>query len=222
MQGLCTCVPMWESGFHRCGFLRTLLMTAGYMERFPISAFEQADKQDITLILAGNGDAYARIVRRYQDWVASVMRRFTRDKQQLEELVQDVFVEVYTSLGNFKQGCPFPPWLRKIAVRVGYAFWKKKARTHAEVSIEELGDVFFEEGKLEASQAAEILHELLAKLPPRDRLVLTLHYLDELSVREVAEATGWSRIMVKVQLYRARGKLKRLADEVMGREDQRT
>ena len=63
----------------------------------------------------------------------------------------------------------------------------------------------------EPEKAAEILHALLEKLPPpRDRLVLMLRYIENRSIEETAELTGWTRTMVKVQAWRARNKLKKL------------
>ena len=59
-------------------------------------------------------------------------------------------------------------------------------------------------------QAAELVHHLLSKLPPRDRLVLTLRYLDQCSVSETAQRTGWSLSLVKVQTHRAKQKLKKM------------
>ena len=62
------------------------------------------------------------------------------------------------------------------------------------------------------AEAAAQVQAALEKLPPRDRLVLTLMYLEDLSIAEIAERTGWSRIMVKVQAFRARRKLRRLLE----------
>ena len=64
-----------------------------------------------------------------------------------------------------------------------------------------------------AAEAGELVHAVLAQLPPRDRLVLTLLYLDECSVAEAAQLSGWSKAMVKVQAHRARKKLKSLIEE---------
>lgn len=61
-------------------------------------------------------------------------------------------------------------------------------------------------------QAAELVHMLLSKLPHRDRLVLTLRYLEQCSVEETARRTGWSISLVKVQTYRAKQKLKKLLE----------
>ncbi len=63
---------------------------------------------------------------------------------------------------------------------------------------------------MEPEEAAEILHSLLDRLPPRDRLVLMLRYVEDRSVEETAELTGWTQTMVKVQAWRARNKLKKL------------
>jgi RNA polymerase sigma-70 factor (ECF subfamily) len=66
---------------------------------------------------------------------------------------------------------------------------------------------------VEADHAAELLHRLLAQMPPRDRLVLTLRYLDQCDVAETAQRTGWTRTMVKVQTLRARNKLRKLLEQ---------
>ncbi len=63
---------------------------------------------------------------------------------------------------------------------------------------------------IEPDKAGELLHQLLAQLPPRDRLVLTLRYLEQCDIEETAMRTGWSKTMVKVQNYRAKNKLKKL------------
>lgn len=62
-------------------------------------------------------------------------------------------------------------------------------------------------------QTADQLHDLLAQLAPRDRLVLTLLYWDGCNVADVAQQTGWSKTMVKVQAHRARKRLRRLLEK---------
>ena len=93
-------------------------------------------------------------------------------------------------------------------------FWKRrKRRVDREVALMDFdGPDPAGDADLEAAEAAETLHNLLGQLPPRDRLVLTLLYLEELSVAQAAEQTGWSRTMVKVQAHRARKKLKKLLE----------
>lgn len=174
---------------------------------------------DITLVnaaLSGDGDAYGTIVARYQATIAAQMRRFSRDLSLIEELTHDVFVEAYMSLATYRSVSPLIHWLRKIAVRVGYRYWKKLSRKAEQsvplsqtAALEQLV-VRDEPGELDAS---ETLGSLLDLLPVRDRLVLTLIYWDGCTTAEAAELAGWSHAMVKVQALRARKKLRKLIEE---------
>jgi len=177
-----------------------------------VCAMDSLDLSDVQGSLRGDGQAYARIVRRHQGQIAARMWRFTRDRDCLEELVQDVFVEGYINLRSFKGTGPFAHWLNAIATRVGYRFWKRqKRRAFRTISLQDVDvAVLARQERPDPRQAGEAVHALLEKLPPRDRLVLTLMYLEELPLAKVAEQTGWSLVMVKVQAYRARKKLKAL------------
>jgi len=179
-------------------------------------AASAVDLEDIRASLAGDGEAFARLVYRYQQPIAAYMWRFTRDRNQWEELVQEVFVEAYFSLPTYRAKAPLMHWLRRIATRVGYRWWKSRSRerSHASLSVRE-SDASVDDGRgvQDARQAADVVHALLARMPPRDRLVLSLMYLEECSVEEIARHTGWSRTMVKVQAHRARKKLKILLEE---------
>lgn len=170
------------------------------------------DDEDIHQAQQGDSDAFRRIMERYQGHVSKLLWRFTRDKNSHEELVQESFVQAYLSLHTYQARAPFAHWLSRVATRVGYRFWKQCKR-HAHVSIleddwEKLPETTSD--PMEPKQAAELIHHLLSQLPHRDRLVLTLRYLDECSVVETAERTGWSKSLVKVQTYRAKQKLKEL------------
>jgi RNA polymerase sigma-70 factor (ECF subfamily) len=117
--------------------------------------------------------------------ITKLMWRFSRDPGVCEELVQEVFVEAYLSLSSFRGEAPFLHWLRRIGSRVG---------------------------TIDPSVAAEVLHSLLARLPRADRLVLTLMYFEQCSTRDIAEQMGWSRAVVKMRAFRARRKLKTIAE----------
>ncbi|HVE13311.1 MAG TPA: RNA polymerase sigma factor, partial [Elusimicrobiota bacterium] len=165
------------------------------------------DDADARAARVGDGAAYGRIVRRHQGEIARRMWRFTRDPAAHADLVQEVFVNAYRSLESYRELAPFAHWLHKVAVRTGYAFWKAKAREPVLLDDEALGRLA--EPATDAAEAADVVHRALATLPPRDRLVLTLMYLEGRSQAEIAELAGWSVTMVKVQAWRARGKLKR-------------
>jgi RNA polymerase sigma-70 factor (ECF subfamily) len=171
-----------------------------------------ADRADITASLAANGEAYRRIVGRHQSSIARRMRRFAASASEIEELVQDVFVEAYFSLAKFSGRAPFEHWLNRIATRVGYAHLKQrlkwKKRSGDAQPLEQLASA----EPPSAAEAADALHHVLDRLGPRDRLVITLLHLENRTVAETASLTGWSQAMVKVQAYRARSKLRKLLE----------
>lgn len=205
--------------------LETVLAVLTEAVSRPLSAVApkpQADRADdeaadIRQSQQGDSEAYRRLMNRHQEHVGRIMWRFSRKRSVHEELVQDVFVEAYFSLSTYRQRAPFEHWLARIATRVGYRYWKEKARRKERepFSVEQWDDLATEEDVLDALEpehAANLLHRLLERLPPRDRLVLTLRYFEECDVAETARRTGWTKTMVKVQTLRARNKLRALIE----------
>ena len=176
----------------------------------------EKDRLDIIASLNGDGEAYSQLVQRYQGHVAAQMWRFTRDPIVLEELVQDVFVDAYFSLKGFRGQAPFLHWLRRIATRVGYRYWKSRARKREreEAFTESILKLTMAPDNLTSFEAAEAVYDLLAELPAQDRLILTLFYFEECGTEEIAARTGGNRTLVKVRLHRARKKLKGILSEL--------
>jgi RNA polymerase sigma-70 factor (ECF subfamily) len=192
-------------------FPRGLLSSFAVRTEARSDHMSETDAQDVKGTLQGDGNAYARIVERYQQHVGQLMWRFTRDRGLHAELVHDVFVEAYFSLKSYREKSPLEHWLARIATRVGYRFWTQRDKQRQQI---EWAATLSEEPHAPGNDLdnAEEVHLTLAQLPPRDRLVLTLMYLDQCSVEETAERTGWTRTMVKVQAHRARGKLRKILE----------
>ncbi|MEM7264230.1 MAG: RNA polymerase sigma factor [Planctomycetota bacterium] len=169
-----------------------------------------SDVDDVAAALGGDHGAFERIVARYQSTMTTQMLRFSRERSVVESLVQDTFVEAFVSLRTYRGKAPLLHWLRRIAVRVGYRFWKESDRERKRAAQPFPAEsVAATDAADEAAEAADRLHGHLGGLAPRDRLVLTLLYWEDLSVAEIANLTGWSQAAVKVQLFRARRRLKR-------------
>ena len=181
----------------------------------------EMDRRDIAASLNGDGEAYSQLVQRYQGQVAAQMWRFTRDLVVLEELVQDVFVDAYFSLKGFRGQAPFLHWLRRVATRVGYRYWKSRGRQRdrEEALTETILKLTAVPEGAPSSEAGEAVYGLLARLAPPDRLVMTLFYLEECDTNEIAARTGWNRTLVKVRLHRARKKLKGLLNKSSAGEE---
>jgi RNA polymerase sigma-70 factor (ECF subfamily) len=182
-----------------------------------IALVENTDWLDVTASVKGDEDAYERLVRRYEKQITGLLWRFTRDPVQCEELVQQVFVEAYFSLKTYRGDAPLLHWLRRIATRTGYRFWREKAREPQEIPLPDFDimeqiEATEEEERIDPAEAAAVLQALLARLAAPDRLVLTLLYFERCGTQEIAERMGWSRAKVKTQALRARRKMKDIAE----------
>ena len=173
-----------------------------------------SDLQDIKESLNGDSQAYKRLIEKYQQHISRILWKFSRDRRTHEELVQNVFVEAYLSLSTYRAKAPLEHWFAKIAVCVGYQYFKlQKRKQKTEHFTFEQWDRIAQHDQqetIEPERAAQLLYELLAQLPPRDRLVLTFRYLEQRSIADTAELVGWSVSMVKVQTWRGKNKLKKL------------
>lgn len=174
-----------------------------------------ADRRDIAASLRGDESAYARLIARYQATISQQMWKYSRDPLVVEELVQEVFVESYVGLRQFRGQAPFVHWLRRIATRVGYRYWKRKARKQETEALLQSQTLNASVPADDASprEAAEWLHGVLSRLAPEDRLVLTLHYFEGLDMNSIAERMGWTRTLAKVRAFRARKRLRVLLEE---------
>lgn len=177
-----------------------------------------SDLARVQAAVDGDEAAYAAIVAEFQPATTRLMWRFTRDPGKLEELVHDAFVEVYYSLPKYRGAGPLGGWIRTIAVRVGYKFWKHKKRDterqaiHEQIAATTPPDALTDTIPEEPEEAHRALYDSLALLGPRDRLVLTLLYWENCTTEEAAALSGWSSSMVRVQAFRARKRLKKLLE----------
>ena len=195
----------------------TFCVHAKPLEASSTAAADPTDWAEVQATLRGDGEAYARLVRRYQQPIAAYMWRFTRERGQWDELVHDVFVEAYLSLARYAGRAPLLHWLKRIATRVGYRYWQVRQRRQREVPVPADTDPAAAAvmGETESARhAGEVVHCVLHRLVPRDRLVLTLTYLEGCIVAQVAQLTGWTQTMVKVQTHRARKRLVKICQQM--------
>lgn len=131
-------------------------------------------------------------------------------------MCQEIFIKAYENIAKFRGGAPFEHWLSRVAVRTCYDSLRKNKRTNSHTSVEALPFEITDQ-KQEAREAAQEAHNLLTwalnRLRPDERLIITLLELEENSVREVSDLTGWSESNVKVRAHRARNALKQILEE---------
>jgi RNA polymerase sigma-70 factor (ECF subfamily) len=177
---------------------------------------EPADERLIESTLAGDDEAFAELVRRHKRKVFAIAARFARNEHELDDLCQEIFVKAYQKLGSYRAEAPFEHWVSRISVRACYDFLRKRRRDRLVVSLDDPQRPVREaavEHDPGAGHAREMLARAMARLNPREQLVITLLELQERSVREVAALTGWSESNVKVRAFRARHALRKILEQ---------
>jgi len=172
------------------------------------------DKIDIESCLSGNKNAYEAIIRRHQQRIIRLMWRFCREQRTCEELVQEVFVQAWLCLQDYRGDAPFDHWLSRLATFVGYRYWKMQAAEKKHLSPEPAEFAATQpESEQDLAAVAALIHSLLQRLRPDDRLILTLMYFEQCTIKEIARRMSWTQTSTKVRAFRARKRLKELAEQ---------
>lgn len=170
------------------------------------------DEQLIQSTLAGDEDSFAELVRRHKTKVFGIASRFASGGNQFDDIAQEIFIRAWRNLSKFRADAPFEHWISRIAVHTCYDFLRKKQRGGNLVPLDSHNDEMPDASDRSAAEARERLDFAMRKLSPEDRLVITLTALEEKSVAEVAQLTGWSESNVKVRNFRARQALKKILE----------
>lgn len=176
------------------------------------------DVQLIQHSLAGDQNAFAKLVKKYQKSVHALAWRKVGDFHIAEEITQDTFLQVYKKLGTLKDPHRFEGWLYRIASRQCHAWLRKKRmqtqsleETDTELIEQTTYSEYIAEEQAKAATEAQrsIVHKLLARLQESERTVVTLHYFGEMTCEEISRFLGVSASTVKSRLRRARFRLKK-------------
>ena len=187
---------------------------------------ELSDAELIAAVLQGDTASFEPLVRKYQPRVFATARRYARKESEVEDIVQEVFIKAFQKLSTYRSEAPFEHWLMRLTVRTCYDFLRghqrNKETPFTDISQQDadwLDRFVAQPGKDEqAAQAArQLVEALLAQLSPAARLVLTLLEIEERSVKEIAQLTGWSVSLVKVRAFRARAEMRKCLER-MARE----
>ena len=186
--------------------------------------FEGQDEETALVLAAkcGDGPAFEMLIERYQRKILAVARRFTRIREDAEDVVQQSFHKAFVHLHKFEGKSSFSTWLTRIAINEALMLLRK-GRGVREISIDDIsGDeetgVRLEiadsrpspESAFLEGERKRILLAAMNKLTPRTRKTIELRELDELSTEEAAREMGLSVAVVKGRLFHGRRKLHKL------------
>lgn len=182
----------------------------------------------------GDIEAFEEIIERYESKVLNLALRFTRNQEDAEEVMQDVFSTVYRKISGFQGKSAFSSWLYRIVVNAAFMKLRKRKQNQS-ISIEDLAPAVKQycidreamvgslpQNMTVARELREVLQAAIDKLPEQYRAVFVLRDVDGLSNEETSEILNLSIPAVKSRLHRSRmmlrKKLQRYYDDFTGRK----
>ncbi len=188
---------------------------------------KENDVQLIRRILSGNDEAFSVLVRRHQKGIHALAWRKVGDFHIAEEITQDTFLSVYKNLAQLKNPNQFAGWVYVIANRFCLKWLQKNKFTTQSLEdtpIEEIENSSYTHHVADQRQTEvaedrhELVKKLLSKLPESERTVVTLHYLGEMTAKEIGKFLGVSANTIKSRLRRGRKRLQEQQVEPLVRE----
>ena len=189
---------------------------------------EMTDDELVAAARAGDESAFGRLFERHRRLVSRLGYRFFPRRDQVEEIIQESFIKAYFALDDYQGGGEksFVSWLARIAVRTCYDELRR-TRRRGESSIGDLSEeeaAYLHErlrdvsagGNVEgAAISRDLANKLLSRLRPDDRMVIALLKLEELSIAEISNLTGWTTAKVKMRSHRAQRGLRQLLRKLL-------
>jgi RNA polymerase sigma-70 factor (ECF subfamily) len=170
------------------------------------------DAYYVEKIQAGETECFAILLDRYSQSVFSLIVKIVGSREDAEELTQDVFLKVFRSLSSFQGNSLFSTWLYRIAYNVAVSATRKKK--YEWVAVEEStldhlpeNEIDDEVEQLEKEEQLNRLEKALDQLQPDERALVSLFYMQEKQIDEIASITGLSVSNVKTRLHRIRKKM---------------
>lgn len=179
---------------------------------------QDPDRELAERFKSGDRGAFDLLVRRHQKGVWRIVRRYIKRDADAKDVTQQVFVRAFRGLGSFRGAATVRSWLYRIAINCALSWIRDHRREEpAEIAEDTLTALPVAPGRIADDQDGTRLRAAIARLPPKQKLVLELRVFDDLSFKEVAELADCTENTAKVNFHHA---VKRLR-EILGDDDAR-
>lgn len=180
---------------------------------------EYGDKELIGLCLKGQESGYARLYDRYAVPVYNTISRLVNhQREEAEDLLQEVFVDVFSKIERLQEIESFEGWTKRVAINKSISYLRKKQKVHflslEQTQLSEMSDEGSEEAVLKESRLEEI-EKAIEGLPETSRTIVNLFLFEGMSQEEIGKLLDMSHTAVRSQYHRAKN---RIASQVKGRE----
>ena len=184
---------------------------------------EGTDDDLVRAIAEGDSSAFSELMQRHRRWVFNLLATITQDREQAEDLTQEVFARVHRHAGCYRGQGQFTAWLKKIAVNLARTYLTRQKQApllslsalEAEIAQDERFDpmmAFQSKGLQEEIRAA------IASLPDEQRLAVIMRYFGGMSVQDIAWAMQCPEGTIKSRLFHG---LRSVRDAMTGTEKRR-
>ena len=183
-----------------------------------------SDTDLIRQTLKGDQSAYACLVKRHQRFVFTLALRFSKSREDAEEIAQDCFIKAFRSLSAYNGNAKFSTWLYTIVYNTAMTFLRKRRVATDSIDDESIfiqvenNKSAYDTNDAENRSRSYYLNQAIGQLLPDDATIITLFYNGEQSLEEIAQALGMSTNTVKVKLFRARQRLKEKLEQNLKHE----
>src|SRR5689334_23067265 len=184
---------------------------------------DRTEAELIAAVLRGDSASFEPLVQKYSPRIFATARRYARRESEVEDIVQEVWMKAFQKLNSFRGEAPFEHWLMRLTVRTCYDFLRSHQRNR-EKSFSELTEpetdwleTFVHRADAdpdEAEAARKLVERLLEQLSAPARLIITLLEIEDRSVKEISQLTGWSIPLVKVRAFRARAEMRKVLAKI--------
>ena len=188
----------------------------------------RTDEELVELVVGGEVDCFEELINRYQPRVFGMARKYFRNESDVEDVAQTIFTKTFQKLSSYKGTAPFEHWFMRLSINTCYdALRRKRNRPEYTISDTLFDDESWQDrldkipeasDREEQEQARELVHTVLDQVSDRARIVLTLQELEGRTIKEIAEITGWSESLVKVQAFRSRKEMRAAVERFLSRE----
>jgi RNA polymerase sigma factor (sigma-70 family) len=182
-----------------------------------------AGRDLVAAVLAGRPGAFEHLVREYQGLCWHIIVRLVRNPEDARELCQDTFLRVHRCLHQYRHESALKTWIGRVAYSVALRHLERKripmvgsGHDDADAAVENIGSDFDLEAACADEETVRHLHESIEALPPLQRMLLTLYYLEELPIPEIAAITGLASGTIKSHLFRSRLRLRNALEAEKG------
>ncbi|WP_273567677.1 RNA polymerase sigma factor [Maribacter halichondriae] len=170
------------------------------------------DQLEIRNVLNGDTKAFAILVNRYKNMVFSLALQLLKNREEAEEVSQDVFLKIFKALEKFKGDSKFSTWVYRITYNTCLDQIKSNNRKQTTVVIDEINENQIRTMEtaldiMDRSDREKSIKECLGKLPTEDGTLIRLFYYEELSLAEISKIVSLDKKTLKVRLFRARKRL---------------